>query len=205
MEIACLDLEGVLVPEIWVALADEAGIAALKRTTRDEPDYDVLMRYRLDILRDNNLTLNDIKRVIDELEPLDGATEFLGWLKERFQVIILSDTFYVFAQSLMKKLDYPTLMCHELEVDENDFLVAYKLRQANPKRQAVVALKSIYYKIIAAGDSYNDMEMLKEADFGILFRAPQQVIEQYPQFPAVESYEELKIQFVRASNRDLLI
>jgi phosphoserine/homoserine phosphotransferase len=205
MEIACLDLEGVLVPEIWVAFANKTGIEALKRTTRDEPDYDLLMQYRLNILRENNLTLGAIKEVIKELDPLDGAREFLHWLKERFQVVILSDTFYEFAQPLMKKLDYPALLCHELEVDQNDFLIGCRLRQSRPKRQAVVALKSIYYKTIAAGDSYNDIEMLREADSGILFRAPQNVIEEFPEFPAVHSYDSLKKQFLNATNRDLLI
>ena len=189
MEIACLDLEGVLVPEIWIAFANRTGIEALKRTTRDEPDYDLLMQYRLNILRENNLTLGAIKEVIEQLDPLDGAREFLHWLKERFQLVILSDTFYEFAQPLMKKLDYPVLLCHELEVDQNDFLIGCRLRQSRPKRQAVVALKSIYYKTIAAGDSYNDIEMLREADSGILFRAPQNVIEEFPEFPAVASYD----------------
>ena len=205
MEIACLDLEGVLVPEIWIAFANRTGIEALKRTTRDEPDYDLLMQYRLNILRENNLTLGAIKEVIEQLDPLDGAKEFLHWLKERFQVVILSDTFYEFAQPLMKKLDYPALLCHELEVDQNDFLIGCRLRQSRPKRQAVVALKSIYYKTIAAGDSYNDIEMLREADSGILFRAPQNVIEEFPEFPAVESYDSLKKQFLNATNRDLLL
>ena len=205
MEIACLDLEGVLVPEIWIAFANRTGIKALERTTRDEPDYDLLMQYRLNILRENNLTLGAIKEVIEQLDPLDGAKEFLHWLKERFQVVILSDTFYEFAQPLMKKLDYPALLCHELEVDQNDFLIGCRLRQSRPKRQAVVALKSIYYKTIAAGDSYNDIEMLREADTGILFRAPQNVIEEFPEFPAVESYDSLKKQFLNATNRDLLI
>ena len=205
MEIACLDLEGVLVPEIWIAFANRTGIEALERTTRDEPNYDLLMQYRLNILRENNLTLGAIKEVIEELDPLDGAKEFLHWLKERFQVVILSDTFYEFAQPLMKKLDYPALLCHELEVDQNDFLIGCRLRQSRPKRQAVVALKSIYYKTIAAGDSYNDIEMLREADTGILFRAPQNVIEEFPEFPAVESYDSLKKQFLNATNRDLLI
>ena len=205
MEIACLDLEGVLVPEIWIAFANRTGIEALKRTTRDEPDYDLLMQYRLNILRENNLTLGAIKEVIEELDPLDGAKEFLHWLKVRFQVVILSDTFYEFAHPLMKKLDYPALLCHELEVDHNDFLIGCRLRQSRPKRQAVVALKSIYYKTIAAGDSYNDIEMVREADCGILFRAPQNVIEEFPEFPAVESYDALKKQFLNATNRDLQI
>ena len=205
MEIACLDLEGVLIPEIWVAFAEKTGIEGLKRTTRDEPDYDVLMQYRLNLLRENSLGLNEIQDVIATLEPLDGAVEFINWLRERFQVIILSDTFYEFANPLMKPLGYPTLLCHKLECDENGTVINYHLRQSNPKRQSVVALKSLYYRTIAAGDSYNDTTMLAEADAGILFHAPQNVIEEFPQFPAVHTYEDLKREFIRASNRDLKI
>ena len=205
MEIACLDLEGVLIPEIWVAFAEKTGIEALKRTTRDEPDYDVLMQYRLNSLRENSLGLNEIQDVIATLEPLDGAVEFINWLRERFQVIILSDTFYEFANPLMKPLGYPTLLCHKLECDENGSVINYHLRQSNPKRQSIVALKSLYYRTIAAGDSYNDTTMLAEADAGILFHAPQNVIDEFPQFPAVHTYEDLKREFIRASNRDLKI
>jgi len=205
VEIACLDLEGVLIPEIWVAFAEKTGIEGLKRTTRDEPDYDVLMQYRLNLLRENSLGLNEIQDVIATLEPLDGAVEFINWLRERFQVIILSDTFYEFANPLMKPLGYPTLLCHKLECDENGSVINYHLRQSNPKRQSVVALKSLYYRTIAAGDSYNDTTMLAEADAGILFHAPQNVIEEFPQFPAVHTYEDLKREFIRASNRDLKI
>ena len=203
MEIACLDLEGVLIPEIWIAFAEKTGIAAFKRTTRDEPDYDVLMQYRLDLLRENGLGLNEIQEVIATLEPLDGAVEFVNWLRERFQVIILSDTFYEFANPLMKPLGYPTLLCHKLECDESGTVVNYHLRQSNPKRQSIVALKSLYYRTIAAGDSYNDTTMLAEADAGILFHAPQNVIDEFPQFPAVQTYDDLKREFIRASNRDL--
>ncbi len=203
MEIACLDLEGVLVPEIWIAFAEKTGIQELKKTTRDEPDYDVLMNYRLDLLRQHGLGMNEIQEVIASLKPLDGAVEFIDWLRERFQVVILSDTFYEFASPLMKQLGYPTLLCHRLESDANGAVTNYKLRQANPKRQAIVAFKSLYYRTIAAGDSYNDTTMLGEADAGILFHAPQNVIDEFPQFPAVQTFAALKKEFVRASNRDI--
>ena len=203
MEIACLDLEGVLVPEIWIAFAEKTGIEALKKTTRDEPDYDVLMRYRLDILREHGLGLNEIQEVIATLEPLPGAIEFVDWLRERFQVVILSDTFYEFASPLMKQLGYPTLLCHKLETAEDGTVIDYHLRQANPKRQAVVGFKSMYYRTIAAGDSYNDTTMLAEADAGILFHAPENVIAEFPQFPAVQSFADLRSEFIRASNREL--
>ena len=203
MEIACLDLEGVLVPEIWIAFAEKTGIEALKKTTRDEPDYDVLMRYRLDILGEHGLGLNEIQEVIATLEPLPGAIEFVDWLRERFQVVILSDTFYEFASPLMKQLGYPTLLCHKLETAEDGTVIDYHLRQANPKRQAVVGFKSMYYRTIAAGDSYNDTTMLAEADAGILFHAPENVIAEFPQFPAVQSFADLKSEFIRASNREL--
>ncbi len=203
MEVACLDLEGVLVPEIWIAFAEETGIEALKDTTRDIPDYDVLMQQRLRILDEHGLTLPQIQAVIAKLKPLDGAVEFIDWLRERFQVVILSDTFYEFSQPLMKQLGFPTLFCHRLIADETGRIVDYKLRQANPKRQSVLAFKSLYYRIIAAGDSYNDTTMLAEADAGILFHAPQNVIEEFPQFPAVQTFEDLKKAFIAASNRDL--
>ena len=203
MEIACLDLEGVLVPEIWIAFAEKTGIEALKKTTRDEPDYDVLMRYRLDILREHGLGLNEIQDVIATLEPLPGAIEFVDWLRERFQVVILSDTFYEFASPLMKQLGYPTLLCHKLETADDGTVINYHLRQANPKRQAIVGFKSMYYRTIAAGDSYNDTTMLAEADAGILFHEPENVIAEFPQFPAVQTFADLKSEFIRASNREL--
>jgi phosphoserine/homoserine phosphotransferase len=203
VEIACLDLEGVLVPEIWIAFAEKTGIEALKKTTRDEPDYDVLMRYRLDILREQGLGLNEIQEVIATLEPLPGAIDFVDWLRERFQVVILSDTFYEFASPLMKQLGYPTLLCHKLETADDGTVIDYHLRQANPKRQAVVGFKSMYYRTIAAGDSYNDTTMLAEADAGILFHAPDNVIAEFPQFPAVQTFADIKSEFIRASNRDL--
>lgn len=203
MEIACLDLEGVLVPEIWIAFAEKTGIEALKKTTRDEPDYDVLMQYRLDLLTQHGLGLTEIQEVIATLEPLEGATDFVNWLRERFQVVILSDTFYEFASPLMKQLGYPTLLCHKLEIDSEGKVANYRLRQANPKRQAIVAFKSMYYRTIAAGDSYNDTTMLAEADAGILFHAPQNVIDEFPQFPAVQTFADLKQQFILASNREV--
>ncbi|MEH6557222.1 MAG: bifunctional phosphoserine phosphatase/homoserine phosphotransferase ThrH [Oceanicoccus sp.] len=203
MEIACLDLEGVLIPEIWINFAEKTGIDALKATTRDIPDYDVLMKQRLRILDESGYGLPDIQAVISELEPMDGALEFLNWLRERFQVVILSDTFYEFGMPFMKQLGYPTLLCHNLEVNDNGKVVDYKLRQSNPKRQAVIGFHSMYYRTIAAGDSYNDTTMLAEADAGILFKAPDNVIAEFPQFPAVHTYEELKLEFLKASNRNL--
>lgn len=203
MELACLDLEGVLIPEIWIAFAEHTGIDELKATTRDIPDYDVLMKQRLQILDKHKLGINEIQEVIAQLRPLDGAREFVDWLRERFQVIILSDTFYEFSQPLMRQLGWPTLFCHRLEVSEEGRVVNYHLRQKDPKRQSVLALKTLYYRIIAAGDSYNDTTMLSEADAGILFMAPDNVIREFPQFPAVHSYEDLKRAFLAASNRNL--
>lgn len=203
MEIACLDLEGVLIPEIWIAFAEKTGIDELRATTRDIPDYDVLMKQRLALLDQHGLGLNEIQEVIETLSPLEGAVEFVDWLRERFQVVILSDTFYEFSQPLMRQLGFPTLLCHRLEVNGKGKVVDYHLRQVNPKRQAVLALQTLYYRIIAAGDSYNDTTMLAEADAGILFKAPDRVIAEFPQFPAVHSYEDLKQEFITASNRDL--
>jgi phosphoserine/homoserine phosphotransferase len=205
VEIACLDLEGVLIPEIWINFAEKTGIDALKATTRDIPDYDVLMKQRLRLLDEHGYGLPDIQAVISELEPMEGAREFLDWLRERFQVIILSDTFYEFGMPFMKQLGYPALLCHQLEVDGNGKVVDYKLRQANPKRQAVIGFHSMYYRTIAAGDSYNDTTMLAEANVGILFKAPDNVIAEFPQFPAVHTYEELKLEFIKASERDLTL
>lgn len=203
MELACLDLEGVLVPEIWIEFAKATGIEELKATTRDIPDYDVLMKQRLRILEEHKLGLKEIQAVIATLKPLDGAVEFIDWLRERFQVIILSDTFYEFSQPLMRQLGFPTLLCHRLNIDERGMVANYTLRQRDPKRQSVLALKTLYYRVIAAGDSYNDTTMLGEADQGILFHAPQNVIDQFPQFPAVHTFEDLKKEFIKASNRDL--
>lgn len=205
MEIACLDLEGVLVPEIWIEFAEATGIEELKATTRDIPDYDVLMRQRLRILDQHGLTLAQIQATIATLKPLAGAIEFVDWLRERFQVVILSDTFYEFSQPLMRQLGFPTLFCHRLIADETGRIVDYKLRQSNPKRQSVLAFKTLYYRVIAAGDSYNDTTMLAEADAGILFHAPQNVIDEFPQFPAVQTFDDLKKQFIAASNRELTL
>jgi len=205
MEIACLDLEGVLVPEIWIEFANKTGIEELKATTRDIPDYDVLMKQRLALLDQHGFKLQDIQEVIATLAPLEGAREFVDWLRERFQVIILSDTFYEFSQPLMRQLGFPTLFCHRLITNEEGRVVDYKLRQADPKRQSIRALQTIYYRTIAAGDSYNDTTMLAEADAGILFHAPQNVIDEFPQFPAVHTYEDLKKEFIKASNRDLTL
>lgn len=203
MEIACLDLEGVLIPEIWIKFAEKTGINELRATTRDIPDYDELMQMRLGVLEKHKLGLNEIQSVIATLKPLDGAQEFIEWLKARFQVVILSDTFYEFAGPLMAQLGYPTLLCHKLTVDESGFVKNYNLRQVNPKRQAICAFKTLYYRTIAAGDSYNDTTMLAEADAGILFHAPQNVIDEFPQYPAVHTYEDLKGEFIKASIRDL--
>ncbi len=203
MELACLDLEGVLIPEIWLAFAEETGIEALKATTRDIPDYDVLMKQRLRILDENGLTLPQIQDTISRLSPLEGARDFIDWLRERFQVVILSDTFYEFAEPLMRQLGFPTLLCHKLEVDENGRITDYTLRQRDPKRQSVRAFQLLNYRVIAAGDSYNDTTMLKQAESGILFHAPDNVIAEFPQFPAVHTFEDLKKQFIQASVRDL--
>ena len=200
--IVTLDLEGVLVPEIWIAVAEQTGIDALRRTTRDEPDYDVLMRYRLDLLDEHGLTLSKIQDVIGGLEPLPGAADFLTALRERTQVVILSDTFEEFARPLMRQLGWPTLMGHRLVVTD-DRIVDYRLRIADPKRRAVEAFQSLNFRVIAAGDSYNDTTMLTEADAGILFRAPDNVIREFPQFPSVKEYAELREEFLKASNRTL--
>lgn len=205
MELACLDLEGVLVPEIWIEFAERTGIEALRATTRDIPDYDVLMKQRLGLLDQHNLKIDDIQEVIAGLRPLPGAIEFVDWLRERFQVIILSDTFYEFSQPLMRQLGWPTLFCHRLLTDPEGRVVDYNIRQKDPKRASVKAFHSLNYKVIAAGDSYNDTSMLGEADVGILFHAPQNVIDEFPQFTAVQQFDELKREFVKASDRDLAL
>ena len=198
MEIACLDLEGVLFGEIWINFSKTTGIEELKLTTRDIPDYDVLMRQRLRILKENKLGLPDIQAVIAQMEPLNGALDFMDWLCERFQIVILSDTFYEFAAPLMKKLGYPMLLCHRLEVDESGFVTNYLLRQQDQKRKAVQAFKELNFRIIAAGDSYNDTTMLNEADAGILYCPPDNVIAEFPQFPVTRSYDELRAAFLQA-------
>ena len=203
MEIACLDLEGVLVPEIWIDFANRTGIEELKATTRDIPDYDVLMTQRLGLLRENGLKLQDIQAVIAEMSPLEGARDFIDWLRERFQVVILSDTFYQFSAPLMKQLGWPTLFCHQLETDSEGNVVDYHLRQKNPKQKSVEALHLLNYRVIAAGDSYNDTTMLGSAEVGILFHAPDNVKQEFPQFKAVDTFADLKQAFLDASERDL--
>lgn len=203
MELACLDLEGVLIPEIWIEFAERTGITELRATTRDVPDYDVLMKQRLRLLDQHGLRLPDIQAVIETMSPLEGAGEFLDWLRERFQVLILSDTYYEFAAPLMRQLGNPTLLCHRLETDADGRVTNYVLRQKDPKRHAVKALQSLNFRVIAAGDSYNDTTMLAEADAGILFNAPARVVAEFPQFPSIEGYEALRDAFRAASIRDL--
>ncbi len=188
--IVTLDLEGVLIPEVWIAVAERTGIDGLLRTTRDEPDYDVLMRYRLDLLADHGLTMSLIEDVIAGLEPLPGARDFLTKLRAQTQLIILSDTFEQFARPFMRQLDWPTVFCHRLVVAD-DRIVDYRLRQPDQKRKSVQAFHGLNYRIIAAGDSYNDTTMLAEADAGFLFHAPDNVIAEFPQFRALETYDDL--------------
>lgn len=203
-ELVCLDLEGVLVPEIWISVAERTGIPELRRTTRDEPDYDVLMRYRLHILDRHGLRLADIQAVIATLEPLPGAADFLGWLRESFSgVLILSDTFAEFAQPLMRQLGWPTLFCHSLEVADDGRITGYRLRMPDQKKASVEALQSVAFRVIAAGDSYNDTAMLLAADAGILFDPPQNVVDEFRQLPVARGYEQLKAEIAAASTRAL--
>ena len=192
MQLICLDLEGVLIPEIWIEVSKRTGIAALARTTRDEPDYDKLMRYRLDLLRHHGLRLSDIQQVIATMAPLTGAATFLDALRARYQVVILSDTFYEFAGPLMRLLGRPTLLCHQLETDAHGYVTGYRLRMADQKRAAVRAFRGLNYRVIAAGDSYNDTAMLAEADAGIFFRPPPAIAQQFPQFAVTQTYAELE-------------
>ena len=202
--IACLDLEGVLLPEIWIEFAKQTGIESLKLTTRDIPNYDELMRERINILSQNNLKLKDIEDVIYTLKPLEGANEFLKWLKTEFQVIILSDTFYQFSKPLMKQLDFPTLFCHNLITNDAGVITGYKLRQKNGKSEAVKALQGLNFNVIAAGDSYNDIGMLKQADIGILFSPPNNVINEFPQFNVTKNYNEFKNELLNSKQKLLL-
>ena len=199
--IACLDLEGVLLPEIWIKFAEKSGIDDLKITTRDIPDYSKLMRTRLQILQNHNLKINDIQDVIKTLKPLEGAKEFLLWLKSEFQVIILSDTFYEFSGPLMKQLEYPTLFCHQLVIDDKGSIVDFHLRQEDQKTKAVKALQGLNFKVISAGDSYNDTGMLKQADSGILFCPPESVVKEFPQYPIANSYKEFKALLLSAREK----
>ncbi len=197
--ICCLDLEGVLIPEIWINVAKKTGIKALEITTRDEPDYDKLMRYRLAILKKEGIKLRDIQVVIKRMDPLPGAKAFLAKLREQYQVIILSDTYYEFAGPMMKKLGSPTLFCNWLSVDKKGFIANYHLRQKNGKKEAVRAIKGLGFNVVAAGDSYNDIAMLKTADRGILFRPPPKIVRQFPKFPVTNTYRELLSTFLKTA------
>ncbi len=192
MQVVCLDLEGVLVPEIWIEFASRTGIAGFSRTTRDEPDYDRLMRFRLELLARHRLKLSDILQVIDAMGPMPGARAFLDDLRAHYQVFILSDTFYEFAEPLMRQLGRPTLLCHRLEVDAQGVVRDYRLRMPDQKRAAVEALKGLNFRVIAAGDSYNDTGMLAAADAGFFIHAPESIVRQFPQFPVTRSYPELR-------------
>lgn len=201
MQVVCLDLEGVLVPEIWIEFAQRTGIPEFRRTTRDEPDYDKLMRFRLALLRERGLKLADIQDVIAGMAPLQGAKDFLDELRGRYQVIILSDTFYEFADPLMRQLGRPTLFCHKLEIDGEGFVADYKLRQPDQKRQAVNALRLLNFQVIAAGDSYNDTGMLSAAHAGFFIHPPESIVAQFPQFPVNRNYAELKASIDGAAAR----
>ena len=191
MHLVCLDLEGVLVPEIWIAFSEATGIPEFRRTTRDEPDYDALMRFRIGLLRKHNLKLSDIQNVIGGMDVLEGAEDFVSRLRQRTQFIILSDTFEQFAKPLMAKLGYPTLFCNTIETDAGGAVSGYRLRQQNGKKCAVAAFKTLNFKIFAAGDSFNDLAMLEEADKGCLFRAPDAILKDYPHLPCVDAYGDL--------------
>ncbi|MCR9279109.1 MAG: bifunctional phosphoserine phosphatase/homoserine phosphotransferase ThrH [Pseudomonadaceae bacterium] len=197
MDILCLDLEGVLIPEIWQAVAAETGVDALLKTTRDIPVYDDLMRMRLEVLEQEGITASTITKVIDTLDPLEGAAEFLDWARQHYQIAILSDTFYEFAAPFMAKLGHPMLLCHRLEI-ENDRITGYRIRQPDPKRCSVQAFHSLKYRVLAAGDSFNDVPMLQEADVGFFFDAPANVLEQYPEISGVYGYEALKAALIDA-------
>jgi phosphoserine/homoserine phosphotransferase len=199
MPLACLDLEGVLVPEIWIAVAERTGVPELRRTTRDEPDYDKLMRWRLGVLEERGIRLPDVQAAIAALGPLPGAREFIDWLRERMPVVILSDTFQQFAAPLMRQLGWPALLCHSLAVAADGRITDYRLRMPDQKRAAVRAFRGLRLRVIAAGDSYNDAAMLAEADAGILFRPPDNVCAEFPQFPVTRDYEQLRDAFEKAS------
>jgi phosphoserine/homoserine phosphotransferase len=202
MQFVCTDLEGVLVPEIWINVARKTGIEALKLTTRDIADYDVLMRKRLDILDSNGLKLKDITDVIDTMAPLDGALDFLNWLRSRTQVVIVSDTYQEFAKPLMEKLGWPCLICNALSIDSSGAINAYHLRQNDGKRCVVKAFQSLNYEVIAMGDSYNDITMLETADHGLLFRPPESIINEYPQFPVTSTYDALRHELSKVMTPD---
>ena len=201
MEVICLDLEGVIIPEIWISVAEKTGIESLRATTRDVPDYDKLMQQRLRILNENNLGLPIIQEVINSLTPLTGALKFLDELREDFQIIILSDTFYEFAEPFMQKLKRPTIFCHRLETNSDGRIINYHLRMKDHKREAVKAFNLLNYTVFAAGDSYNDTSMLGEAEYGFLFNAPENVITEFPQFPSIKTYDALQSEFKKVSPR----
>jgi len=201
MYIVCPDLEGILVPEIWINVAEKAGIEELRLTTRDVPDYDQLMRGRLQILKRVNLKIRDIQEIIQSMEPLDGALEFLEWIRERFQIILVSDTFVEFADPLLEKLNRPTLFCNSLIIDADGTIADYQLRQRDGKRHVVEALRGLGFEVIGIGDSYNDSTMLEAANHGILFRPPQNIKSEFPHFPVIETYEELKLVLERYLQR----
>jgi phosphoserine/homoserine phosphotransferase len=192
MYVVCSDLEGVFVPEVWINVAEKTGIPELRLTTRDVPDYNVLMRSRIKILEEKGLKLRDIQEVIAQIRPLEGALEFIDWIKDRAQFLVVSDTFIQFAEPLMKQLGRPTLFCHSLVIDDENRIIDYNLRQKDPKRKTVEALQGLQYQVISMGDSYNDISMLQQAEVGVLFRPPDNVIKDYPQLPVVYDYEELK-------------
>ncbi len=192
MTVACLDLEGVLIPEIWIGLADKTGIEALRLTTRDIADYDELMTKRLEVLDENGLSLKDFQEVVASMDPLEGAYDFLKWLQNQCEVIILSDTFRDFAMPLIAKLGNPTMFCHSLEIDESGRIRNYILRQPDQKRKAVIALKSLNFRVLSMGDSYNDLSMLEEADSGIFFKPTKKITQEYPNYPVTQDYDELR-------------
>jgi phosphoserine/homoserine phosphotransferase len=198
--VACLDLEGVLVPEIWINVARKTGIEELKITTREMPDYDALMKRRLTILDQHRLTIADIQEVIAKMGPLEGASEFVAWLRERCQVIILSDTFYQFALPLMRQLGFPTLFCNQLEINPSGRILAHHMRMQNQKKQSVAAFKALNFFTMAAGDAYNDTAMLGEANAGFFFRPPAHLPKEFPQFPVTETYEQLQSKFAEAGH-----
>ena len=201
MKIVCLDLEGVLVPEIWINFAERTGIPEFRRTTRDEPNYDTLMKYRLGLLAEHGLGLPDIQKVINAMGPMPGARVFLDKLREDYEVIILSDTFYEFAHPLMRQLAWPTLFCHSLETDANGLVVDYHLRMPEQKREAVKRFKEMNFTVVAAGDSYNDTAMLGEANAGILYHPPENVIREFPQYPVTLNYDQLRSEIDKAFAR----
>ena len=198
MKIACLDFEGVLVPEIWVKLAEQTNIEELRVTTRDIADYDELMRFRLDLMARHGLSYDDLNKAAEKLEPLPGALEFLVWLRSRYQVAIISDTFYELAGPLLSKLDNPMTLCHRLTVGSDGNIIDYRLRQVDPKRHCVKAFQSLGYEVVAAGDSYNDISMLEQAENGILFQPSEKVVNDFPDFPVALNYEELKVMYTES-------